>query len=518
MMSGRNLDTPAIEGVPTTEGSPYTVENQSFVDNRLELAPIQDTTNTVEHSLIGKILALRSFNSMLIQEMVSKAWNLKGSIKTNIVGKNLFTFSFENTEDLHYAYSRHPWTIKGAHLILREWKPHLSWDEYDFTTSALWTQVHGLPAAWLSEESLKRIGKKVGKVIESEFKEGGLIQHQRFTRLRVEVDITRPLMPGFFLPRPGLNDLWISMKYEKLPEFCFRCGVIGHDYRFCGSTQTKLTNQFGMKFNAFGRWLRSESNLTPTGVYEKPPNPEESYLDEDSTESQLDPEMADKTNLSQKGKDNKTSTRQNEVEQPAGVVNLAKMMEVTLHANSSETVIDTKQETNPTTLPDKPLAYPNFSKLSHTHKLEPSKDNATHDSTPTNITSVNPKPSPLPQTENNPAQTPLPSPSQDQPMSSPIKPSTILQYSPTSENPNQVSSHRTSRLKKPSWKLRSRSTSNKTSSDHESQPPVTRKCKKEIQHQTSPSVFEPHVSKIRRIDVAPVFDSVAAAEQPCQSQ
>ena len=166
-----------------------------------------------------------------------------------------------------------------------------------------------------------------------------------------------------------------------------------------------------MKFNAFGPWLRSESNLTPTGVYEKPPNPEESYPDEDSTTSQLDPEMADKTNLSQKGKDNKTSTRQNEVEQPSGIVNLAKMMEVALHANGSETVIDTEQETNPTTLPDKPLAYPNFFKLSHTHKLEPSKDNATHDSTPTNITSVNPKPSPLPQTQNNPAQTPLPSPS-----------------------------------------------------------------------------------------------------------
>ena len=290
--------------------------------------------------------------------MVSKAWNLRGTIKVSTMDKNHFVFSFDSATDLHYAYSKRPWTLKGAHLILREWQPHLSWDEIDFTTSTFWVQVHGLPSAWLLEDNIKQIGAKVGKVVKVDFVEGDRVHWRRFIRLRVEVDISKPLIPGVFLPRPGLNDLWISLKYEKLPEVCFCCGILGHDSRFCGSSQKKLTNQYGRKFVAFGPWLRSENTLTPPDIYDKPGDSDFSSTDDEPERaqgasvqatpppSQRDDAEKSQPKMYQQGK-NKNSTCQDEMEKHESVVHLGKLMAEALRAECSARRHITVEETNP---------------------------------------------------------------------------------------------------------------------------------------------------------------------------
>ena len=38
-------------------------------------------------------------------------------------------------------------------------------------------------------------------------------QWQRYSRVRIDIKVSKPLIPGFFLPREGLKDLWIGLKY-----------------------------------------------------------------------------------------------------------------------------------------------------------------------------------------------------------------------------------------------------------------------------------------------------------------
>lgn len=52
-------------------------------------------------------------------------------------------------------------------------------------------------------------------------------------RIRTLVDIRQPLKKGKKVNTPGSDWIVYSFKYEKLPSFCFICGLIGHIDRHC---------------------------------------------------------------------------------------------------------------------------------------------------------------------------------------------------------------------------------------------------------------------------------------------
>lgn len=59
-------------------------------------------------------------------------------------------------------------------------------------------------------------------------------------RIKVEVDISKPLLRGFTLKANGIEGrCWVSMRYEKLPDYCFMCGRIGHVAKECVESERR---------------------------------------------------------------------------------------------------------------------------------------------------------------------------------------------------------------------------------------------------------------------------------------
>lgn len=46
--------------------------------------------------------------------------------------------------------------------------------------------------------------------------------------MRVKLDIRNPIRWGMKITWESGDTLWIDLKYERLPKFCFRCGKLGH--------------------------------------------------------------------------------------------------------------------------------------------------------------------------------------------------------------------------------------------------------------------------------------------------
>ncbi|GLT54067.1 hypothetical protein SLA2020_272980 [Shorea laevis] len=78
-----------------------------------------------------------------------------------------------------------------------------------------------------------------------------------YMRVRIILDLKKPLSRGQLLKLQGAS-VWVAFQYEKLPIFCFNCGIIRHGAAGCLSSGGRRTLGAG-RADQFGKWLRVPS-------------------------------------------------------------------------------------------------------------------------------------------------------------------------------------------------------------------------------------------------------------------
>lgn len=68
------------------------------------------------------------------------------------------------------------------------------------------------------------------EVIEVDVAEKG-VQWSKCLRMRVKVDVAKKLVRGKKITIEGDEERWVYFKYERLPNFCYNCGLLSHDVR-----------------------------------------------------------------------------------------------------------------------------------------------------------------------------------------------------------------------------------------------------------------------------------------------
>ena len=76
------------------------------------------------------------------------------------------------------------------------------------------------------------LGETIGKVEEVDADEEGECIGQ-YARVRISIDITQPLKKIIYIEHARGEEISIPVVYERLPEFYFCCGRIGHPYKEC---------------------------------------------------------------------------------------------------------------------------------------------------------------------------------------------------------------------------------------------------------------------------------------------
>jgi hypothetical protein len=94
----------------------------------------------------------------------------------------------------------------------------------------------------MNQEVGCRIGESMGDVEEVDVT-GDRVGWRRCLHIRINIDLTRTLDRGRALIL-NAKPIWVSFKYEKLPQFGFKCGRIFHARNSCrGKTGFWLNNE-----------------------------------------------------------------------------------------------------------------------------------------------------------------------------------------------------------------------------------------------------------------------------------
>ncbi|KAJ1382959.1 Zinc finger, CCHC-type [Sesbania bispinosa] len=184
-------------------------------------------------TLVGRILTGKPLNRAAVKEILAQAWRLNEELQISDMGPDVFLFQFQEAKQAKKVLEDGPWYVMGHLLSLQTWVPEVSVFEVNYDYVSFWIQLHGLPLEYMNTRNAIKVAKLLGEVVsvENTLVEGHLLRP--FMRVRVQVNIKKPLVTGFWLLRKDLPKKWIFIKYERLQGFCYNCGVIGHDNKKC---------------------------------------------------------------------------------------------------------------------------------------------------------------------------------------------------------------------------------------------------------------------------------------------
>ncbi|PUZ60570.1 hypothetical protein GQ55_4G144300 [Panicum hallii var. hallii] len=116
-------------------------------------------------------------------------------------------------------------------LVVADVERKKTLDEIEFVYVPIWIRIMNLPIGLRNKEAGMTIEKEIGELMLVDM-EGGDVPIKRFLRVRVRLDIRKPLMRGVTVDDDyGNPDRWCPLVYEYLPNFCYICGIIGHTER-----------------------------------------------------------------------------------------------------------------------------------------------------------------------------------------------------------------------------------------------------------------------------------------------
>ncbi|KAA3470617.1 reverse transcriptase [Gossypium australe] len=224
-------------------------------------------------TLICSVWTKKHFNTESLRAQLKSIWKTKRKFDIQMVGQNLFLIVFDLEEDLESIMEGRPWLFRKFLILFDRLINPIERDLICLTSSPYWIKIGPCPPEFDKKDLLHAIGSTFGGVLRSEISGD-------WCRLRVNLDVQKPLRRGIFVSSDNSVKSWIPFKFEKLPVFYFSCGRLDHGLNDCKlsdpaekirtredppysialKAESKVTGKESMKFNTFVKKQRTQSN------------------------------------------------------------------------------------------------------------------------------------------------------------------------------------------------------------------------------------------------------------------
>lgn len=182
--------------------------------------------------LVGRILTERPLNFDAVKRTLLHIWNLKEGVVIRSMGVNLFLFQFFHWKDCDKVFNGRPWSFENRLLVLQEIEKEEQSSEMVLNLSPFWIRLYNLPFGYRSDDRIRVIAKMLGQLMEIE---DDFLDINPFRRVRILIDVTKPLKRFQMIRVKGNKNIKVTLKYERLPHFCFLCGMLSHTGKDCSN-------------------------------------------------------------------------------------------------------------------------------------------------------------------------------------------------------------------------------------------------------------------------------------------
>ncbi|XP_074310242.1 uncharacterized protein LOC141646048 [Silene latifolia] len=186
-------------------------------------------------TLLGQLQDQRYLDIARILDIVTAKWKLNGTVSVRRF-EPYYLFSFSANQDYNYFRQRQTVNFDGSLLVFRPITPTSTPDNLLFHIVPLWIRVKHLPFHLMNTSVAAFLLSHVGDIYEEETYPS-LLPPRNFVRVKVWIDLSKPLIPGCYLALNDREQQWISFSYEGVFRFCKTCGLVGHRISFCPSSK-----------------------------------------------------------------------------------------------------------------------------------------------------------------------------------------------------------------------------------------------------------------------------------------
>ncbi|KAL5857646.1 hypothetical protein ACOSQ3_005104 [Xanthoceras sorbifolium] len=206
---------------------------------------------------VGKIISSKIINREAFCTVIPKIWKMAQDVEIEVLSTNVFVFHFRNLRDRQRILTGGPWNFDRSLLVLEQPRGNGYVDTMSFSMVEFWVQVHNVPLVCMTKDIGLFIGRQIVEVYEIDLGATGDC-YGKFLHIKILVDVRKPLRRCVRIDLDGSGTIsTMLLKYERLPEFCFQCGILGHATRECLDLNHEIMG--GSQKFEYGTWLRATS-------------------------------------------------------------------------------------------------------------------------------------------------------------------------------------------------------------------------------------------------------------------
>lgn len=212
--------------------------------------PHETSVLDLQLSTVGRVMTVRTFSFEAFKKTMNQIWAISKPALFRPIEHGLFVVQFASTRDKTKVMDGCPWTFDQHLVMMKDIESGFPPSEIELIYCPFWIRIYNLPLDSRSKKHVAAIGGSIGEVLEVESND---ISWDKSARVKILLNVTKPLRRVQKVQNSMGKVVMVEIKYERLPTFCYGCGLIGHMERDC----TVVGEEERDEAKQWGSWLKA---------------------------------------------------------------------------------------------------------------------------------------------------------------------------------------------------------------------------------------------------------------------